>query len=203
MPNITGLVTPISDAVVAALAEASYPALTDGAILLGRQFQFEQSAPPRIIFTPTKSTFPAKDIYGPSPITRSGPYTAQELAQIRNESIRSEFITFEVRCWGVSPDQNPALDFDYTQALYQQVIRTVNEIAYGSYELSGGEWTDSKFTSGQLIRDGREFVFNLTLFTPIQKRLTALPLAPDNVEPQNTTKLELPTGEIETGCQGN
>lgn len=55
--GIVALVQAVSDDVVAALAAAKYPPLVDGAILLGRQHQFEQSAPPRIIMTPVKSRF--------------------------------------------------------------------------------------------------------------------------------------------------
>ena len=66
MPGIVALVSQISDDVVASLSAAGYPPLTDGAILLGRQYVFEASAPPRIIFIPMRSTFPAKDVYNRS-----------------------------------------------------------------------------------------------------------------------------------------
>lgn len=203
MPGIVALIDAISDNVVSSLAAASYPALTDGEILIGRQYQFEGSAPPRIVFVPTKSVFPDKDVYNRSPTGGAGPYTAEQLAQNQNRSIRSENITFEVRCWGASPTNDPGLDFDYTQALYQQVIRSIDHLALGSYIIGAGDWTDAKFTSGQLIRDGREMVFSVTFMTPILERLEALPLAPNNVVAENTDKLELPTGQIETGCQGN
>src|ERR1700749_1026164 len=110
MPGIVALVSQISTDVVTDLAAAGYPALIDGKILLGKQFQFEQSAPPRIIFTPVNSDFPTKDVYNASPTGQSG-YTAEQLAQNRNRSILSDMINFEVRCWGVSPDQDPDNDY--------------------------------------------------------------------------------------------
>ena len=199
MPGIVALVAAISTDVVTELAAAGYPALTDAAILLGRQFQFEQSAPPRIVFTPTSSDFPMKDVYNRS-LTGQGGYTAEQLLQMSNPSFRSERVTFEVRCWGVSSDQDPEDDYDYTQALYQQVIRSVHMLTNGSYEIGKGSWTDATFSSGQLVRDGREFVFQLTFDTPILSRLEALEHPGENVAAQNTTNLELPTGESSIGC---
>lgn len=200
MPGIKALVAAISNEVVSQLATAGYPALTDGSILLGRQFQFEESAPPRIIFTPASSDFPMKDVYNASPSANGRAYTAEQLAQIRNPAFRTDRITFEVRCWGVSPDQDPIDDFDYTQTLYQSVIRVVHELTNGSYEIGKGNWTDATFSAGQIVRDGREFVFSLTLDTPILSRLEAMPAAPNDTRAQNTTNLELPTGQSNVGC---
>lgn len=199
MPGIVALRDALSNDIIESLAAANYPPLTDGKVLLGRQYQFEASAPPRIIFIPTKSAFPAKDVYNRS-VTGQGGYTAEQLAQNKNPSILSDNITFEVRCWGVSPTQDPDQDFDMTQALYQQVLRTCDKLARGTYLVTGGEWTDSRFTSGQLIRDGREFVFQLTFGTPILQFLEELPSAPDDTTIEETDKLQLPTGEEEAGC---
>lgn len=200
MPGIVALRNAISSDVVASLAAANYPPLTDSKILLGRQYQYEQSAPPRIIFTPVKSDFPAKDVYNRSSVGGGG-YSAEQLAQNRNPSILTDMLTFEVRCWGADPSGDPDIDFDYTQALYQQVIRTCDKLARGTYTITGGSWTDAKFSSAQLIRDGREFVFNLTFGTPIQLFLEPLPLAPDNVAPGVTDALKLPDGSEEPGCE--
>lgn len=204
MPGIKDLVAAISDEVVSALAEANYPDLVDGGILLGRQYQMEQSAPPRIIFTPMGSEFPMKDVYNASP-TSSGGYTAEQLRQLKNRSIGTDKITFEVRCWGVSSDQEPDDDYDFTQALYHQVFRTIQMMARGSAEFSGGKWTDSTYNSGQLVRDGREFVFNVTFGTPILALLEPLPTTADaEVQPVVagiTDSLTLPTGASEPGCE--
>lgn len=199
MPGIVALRDALSDDVIASLAAASYPPLTDGKILLGRQYQFEQSAPPRIIFIPVRSDFPAKDVYNRSPT--GGGYTAEQLAQNKNPSVLSDQITFEVRCWGVSLDQDPDIDFDFTQVLYQQVLRTCDKLARGTYVASSGDWTDAQFSSGQLVRDGREFVFKLTFGTPILLFLAPLLSAPNNVAPQITDSLILPTGASEAGCE--
>jgi len=193
MPGIVAVVSAISSSVVAGLAAAGYPALTDGAILLGRQYQYEGSAPPRIVFIPTSSDFSAKDVYA-----RQGVPTA---AQLTNRSILSDVISFEVRCWGSSPSGDPSQDYDYTQALYQQVIRSVNELTYGSYVCGRGTWTDGRLNDSQLIRDGREFVFTVTLSTPVLERIEALPFAPPDVAPGVTDTLVLSNGQSGPGCE--
>lgn len=197
MPGIKGLVSLISDNVVANLALAGYPALTEGKILLGRQYQAEQSSPPRIVFIPTGSAFSMKDVYNSS---RGTAYTAEQLAQNLNPSIQTDSITFEVRCWGVSPNQDPDDDFDYTQALYQQVIRSVDELTRGSFACGSGTWTDSKEGAGQLNRDGREFVFGLTFSTPVLRWVDPLVGAPTDVTLSETDTFIRPDGVSGPGC---
>lgn len=200
MPGIVALVAAISADVVAKLAAAGYPALTDGEILLGRQEQFAQSAPPRIIFTPARSSFPAKDVYNRSLLSLMNPYSTEALAQIAQRAIRSDNLTFEVRCWGSADPPDPANDFDITQAYYQQVIASVHSLCPGAFSVENGTWTDSTYTSAQLFRDGREFVFGLTFYTPVLDQL--LEFAPSNVAPNPTTELVLESGAQEVGCSG-
>ncbi len=197
MPGIVALVAAISSDVVTSLAAASYPPIVENKILLGRQHQFAQHAPPRIIFTPTGSAFPMKDVYDRSTVASA----AEMAAQRANRSLRNDEITFEVRCWGVSPDQNPDNDYDYTQILYHQVIRSIKLLAEGSFEISNGKWTDATFQSSQLVRDGRVFVFNAMFQTPILERLEPLPYAPSDVAMEATDSLKIPTGLTEPGCE--
>lgn len=257
--GIVALVSAISANIVAALANAGYPTLTDGKVLLGRQHQFEQSAPPRIIWTPVSSIFTPRAVSSASylqpaatggnagqgvPIrsvtlrSRGAGYTsaptitftgvtgtgaaatavvsnggvvainisnpgsgytsppvvtfsggggsgamastallpANELqAEAIQRSLYTEQVTFECRCWGTQPGtDDPDFDFDFTQALYQQVIRSCRTLAVGSFELVGqgrGEWTDGILANSQLIRDGREFVFRFAIDVPVLGRL--------------------------------
>ena len=268
--GIVALINAVSQDVTASLAAAGYPALVDGQILLGRQHQYEQSAPPRIIMTPVKSRFSARASssvsylnppalggdagtgvglravlptgYGSGYTTASVTFTggggsgaaatptiqggcitgyamtsagqgytstptatvtgdgtgatakvfllppAEYQAQSQQKALLTEEILFEVRCWGTipapgtsqePPGDDPDFDFDFTQALYQQVIRSCHHIAVGSFEVigeGGGVWTDSKVQSSQFFRSGREFVFQLSLSVPILDQL--LPYAP-------------------------
>ena len=268
--GIVALVQAISNDVTSSLAALGYPVLTDGQILLGRQHQYEQSAPPRIIMTPVKSRFRARDSssvswlmppplggdpnpgvglrgimmsqrgsnYTTATVTTSGGggtgviatanilaggiigislvdagkgFTStpnivitgdgtgasarayllpiqERQAEAQQKALLTEDIIFEVRCWGVVPapalptqpgPDDPDFDFDFTQALYQQVIVTCHHLAVGSFEVigeGGGEWTDSRIQSSQFVRNGREFVFRMSLSVPVLDQL--LPYAP-------------------------
>lgn len=200
MPSIVQLVSALSDAVVELLAEAGYAPLTDGKILLGRQHQAEHSAPPRIVIVPLKSTFGPKDAYSASRVAQSQPYAAEALAQIRQRSIATERVTFEVRCWGVSPEAEPDFDddIDVTQALYQAVIEAVHMLLVGSYELGRGEWIDAREGTTQHVHLGREFVFELTVATPVLDKL--LPVAPSDVSGALSNTMVRPDGATSTGC---
>lgn len=172
------LVALISVHLVAALSEGGYPALTDGAILLGRQYVAEGSAPPRVVFVPMGASFSAKDVYSNTGLPSA--------AQTANPSLATDTINFEVHCWGASLNQNPEDDFDYTEVLYQQVIRSVSQLARGSCMFTNGTYTSSKANAGQMIRDGYEFVFNVQLQRPITERVLPFERAPDDVAPQIT-----------------
>jgi len=179
MAGVVGLVTAISNNVVAALAVAGYPALVEGKILLGRQHQAEATAPPRIMFIPMGSTFGAKDLYNVSNVANA----QGNLSQLQQRSIQTEYVTFEVRCWAVYPGgASPDLDFDYTQTLYQQVIASAwlvcGPFTKGGISAESGKWVDAEYGSSQFVTDGREFVFGLTLPTPVPDVQAPLPLAP-------------------------
>jgi hypothetical protein len=193
MPGIVALVSAISDAVNEALTAANYPSLVNGKILLGDQHVFEQSAPPRIIFTPTSSSF--------GPVNPASTWTAASFSERQRELIQqpvaSEDITFEVRCWGASFDEGSDMSdasYDQTQALYQAVIFSSDKIARGVYQLDGGKWTDTT----HINKLGREFVFNLTFSTPILDHL--LPYAPSgDLSIEHSGILET-KGLTEEGC---
>ena len=95
------------------------------------------------------------------------------LAEAIMPAIYTESVTFEVRCWGMVPStDDPNGDFDYTQVLYQQVIRSCWNLAVGSFRFQPlGQWTDASITQSQLFRNGREFVFRIELDVPILNEL--------------------------------
>lgn len=213
MPNFEDIVTAISDEVVKSLASAGYPSLTPGldgaagSIRLGRQAHMEQSAPPRIIFVPMRSSFSAKDVYNQSP--SATPFSASRLQQTQQRSILTERITFEVRCWGVAGGPF-ATDFGATQALYQQVIASTwlvcGPFTAGGISAEGGAWTDAEFGTPQHVIDGREFVFGLTFPVPVLDTLlgasASMPLAPAGTAVRSTNSMIDPTGNSGTGCTG-
>jgi hypothetical protein len=199
MPGIRGLVNYISNQVVSNLALANYPPLVDGAILIGKQYIREQSAPPRIVFVPIGSTFGADDVYD-----GTGTYLT---GQTLNRSIETDFTQFEVHCWGcaLTNDTNDSYDYDgydMTQLLYQEVIRTCDFLMRGNCTWSRGQWTTGTQNSPALLdRDGQEFVFILTVGTPVPEKVIPLVYAPSNVKGGITTIMQLPDGTNSIGCQ--
>lgn len=186
------IVALISAHVVASLLEAGYPALTDGAILLGRQYVAEGSAPPRIVFVPMGAAFSAKDTYSGTGLPSA--------AQTANPSLATDTINFEVHCWGAALDQNPDDDFDFTEVLYQQVIRSTSIIARGSCTFGNGTYTNSRVNAGQMVRDGDEFVFNLSLQRPITSRV--LPFERTTGAVPGITDTFTSQGLSGPGCEG-
>lgn len=172
MPGIVDLVSFISDDVIARLDAAGYPPLVDGQILLGRQHLLEQSAPPRIVFVPVRSVFGARDTYNRSRVA-SSPSTEQRL-QYAQRALHSEVVTFEVHVWGAAEPPDPDDDFDATQALYHVVIQSLRANITGGYELGDGDWTDQHPDAAQLQKLGHEFVFEVSIGTPVLDELHPL-----------------------------
>ncbi len=147
-------------------------ALVDGQILVGRERETEHSSPPRIVFVPTNSQF------GPrSPANRSrvgGQSAAEHLLQTRANPIKTEVKTFEVHVWGVATPPDPLLDFDATEVVYQQIIRSCELLMPGTYELSAGQWADQTGAATALYKRGHEFVFGLEIPTPVVDRILSL-----------------------------
>lgn len=194
----------INDAVTGKLAAAAYPPLTDGKILYGRSEQFSQSAPSRIIFTRTSSTF----IYG----TRNAPsrstqaYGTERKEQLGSKSVAQKSIRFEVRCWGADPSRDLIANDDITEALVDAVVASIHQLACGAYEIGDGSFTNSTFSSSQIMLEGTEFVFPVTLYRPVLE--TLIPYDPETrYAPADTSMaaqdfLTTPFG-TDTGCEGN
>lgn len=201
MPGIVAVVSAISTDVVAALAASGYPALNQlqngaaGKILLGRQRQFEQAAPNRIIFVPMGSDFTPKSVANPQSAA-SIAYSAEALRMLAQRAILTEAYNFEVRVWGVGANVDDS--FDITQAYYQQVIISSHNLMAGCYQVGSGKWTDANVNASQMVVDGREFVFGLKIATPVLGQL--LQYAPSNVAPNVIdTMTAQPGGTPENG----
>jgi len=155
-------------------------ALTDGRILMGRQHVKERSSAPRIVFIPVRSKWGPKSVYNRSQV--QGYPSAEVRLQNQIRSLRTETTDFEVHVWGVAIPPDPeGGDFDATQVLYQQVIRTLHHLAMGNYNITDGTFTDQQPSGTQLVKTGHEFVFGVTFDTPILDIL--LPYAPPGTAP--------------------
>lgn len=198
MPGIRAIVTAISNDLVAALAAANATPLVDGAILIGRQHIAEASSPPRVVFIPVSST------YGPpKPSSSWSNAAASEIRlQIQQRSILTETVTFEVHVWGRDANDDQDLNYDATQALAQQVIRSAHYLTAGNYAIGNGRWTDGANGGSNLIAFGREYVFTIALQTPILD--AAYVYAPSDVAPAKTTRLDPNDGSAtEIACTGS
>lgn len=207
MAGFEDIIAAISTDVVSSLATAGYPALTTalgasaGAILVGRQAQADETAPPRILFVPMQSSFGAKDIYNQSPA--AGLRSASHRLQTQQRAILSERITFEVRCWGVAGG-GYATDFGATWALYRQVIAST-WLVCGPFTTNGisaenGTWVDSNYGESQFVVRGREFVFGLTFPMPVLDSIQAA-TATVPIRPAGTTTAS--TGVTMTNPSGS
>lgn len=198
--GIVALVSAISDAVVASLEEAELPELSEGKILLGRQHQYGEAMPPRIIFIPLGSKFGPRNITSAAPVATnlSGP-DAERLAMLHQPAIGTEKVRFEVRCWGQSEDEDADEDFDCTQTLYRKVVLCVHKLCLGVYDLGDLTWTDSQIANPQHVRAGREAVFTLTIDTPVLD--DTIGTAPSNTRPVPTTHMTSADGTATNlGC---
>lgn len=199
MGAIKTIIQDISDDVVAALAAASYPPLTpyadgtEGNIRVGTEANNENTSPPRIIFEPMGSTFTPPEYFSAS--------TSLATTERRNQKafrpIFSDALKFKVRCWGASPIADQADDYDVTRALYHQVLASCQKVLKRSFSVSSGEFTDN----GNVNRKGREFVFELVIYTPILDALA--PYALENNTPAELSvereKLYAPSNVVADG----
>lgn len=220
MPNIVALRNALTSQLAKRLAAAGYPALakapdgTDGKILIGRQAQYEQSAPPRVLMVPIGS--PA---FGGALAYSSKPINSDEARKQRAQRpIMTEYQRFEFRCWGTSNSTDPLDvrddDFTMTEALYEMLIQSMaapaiedntgpavlGPMTKDGWQVEAGAWTDATFGAPQNIVYGREFVFTIRIAKPILDRLYEF--APADVKPQATTNLTIPSGASDVGCGG-
>lgn len=196
----TGAITPSVGSGAYTSGGTLRAALTDGRILLGREHVYEQSAPPRIVMIPVGGMWGPKSVANPSNV--NGYPSAEVLRQNQQRSIRTENVNFECHVWGAASTPDPENDFDATQVLYHQLVRSAHTRCAGVFDLSNGQWADQGAQATQITKSGHEFVFAMSLATPVLGKL--LPLAPADVAPEQTSTLVPGQGGAgSTGCQGN
>jgi hypothetical protein len=187
---IKALVATISAHVVAVLAAKSLPPLTDGKVLLGRQHLFEASSPPRIVFIPIDGECEI----GTSVVVSGELDGAEMLAQNLQRPLGAKQVYFEVHVWGQASPPDPDDDFDATEDLADQVLRTSALVAPGAVRAFkvGPMWTDQQATASQLVKAGHEVVFGLAFSTALLDE--TLFYAPDDTVAKPTFTLTKPEG---------
>ena len=204
MGTLASIISAISVAVVANLAAGGYPALVDGAIVVGTAAEFEQAAPPRIIFDPTPgSEYVSAEYYSGSAVI----HTTERELQGAQRTVSGDNVSFLVHCWGwAGADAAPVDHYDVTRALAHAVRAAMQAIAPGAYQIEDkGKFRDLS----KIVMMGRWFTFGLTIYTPVLESLVpydrALAYASDTVTPAGTDEMLVPydsatTGPHEAGC---
>jgi hypothetical protein len=212
MAGIVAIVDLLTAAVNDTLIASGYAPLVDGKILLGRVTQADHTAPPRIIFIPMKSTFAPAETYGTANYVDGRKYSDEQRSQLRMRALHTEWITFEVRCWGVGAEPSLESNLDATHTLYRAVIAATHLLTVGSYKLEPGGWVDAKEGTTQHLQYGSEFVFGISVATPVLDAPAAAGVAsgelaiisaPDYVALNRTNTMIGADGTSSVGCEGS
>ncbi len=197
MGYLATIISEISNDVVAALAAGGYPALADGGIVVGTAAEFEQTAPPRIIFDPS----PGFDLVAPEYYSADQDFTGERRVQNAVRTIRGKNTKLLVHCWGAANTGVVVDDYDVTEAYVDAVIAVLQLRLPGEHKTE----ESGKYRTGtNVVRLGRWMTFGVTIFRPVLATLQpydrARAYAPDGVAPVGTDLVQLPTGETESGC---
>jgi hypothetical protein len=180
--NVT-VVTPTTFALNNSVGSGAYTsggtvsvALSGGKILLGRQWDRQNQASPRIIFIPIGGDFPARDQYATATI----PYpTDPQHTALSEPGVLTNRNVFEVLVWGASSPPDPDTNFTVTELLRDQVIRTADRLFRGNYSCKSGQWKDQTVQASADMKLGHLYSFQLTIDAPVTA--VAMPFAPNGV----------------------
>lgn len=190
----TGALVPLAGSGAYTGGGTIVPALVEGGILLGREHVSANAAPPRIVMVPVSSTFGARSL------SVAGSHrTADIREQKARRAVRTDKTTFEARVWGQAATPNTAADFDMTRAMVHWLVDSVHLLMAGAYEVTAGTWADQAPTATQRLKAGHEFVFGLTISTPVND--APRPFA-TGITVQATGQMQLDGGTPELACQG-
>ena len=167
-------------------------ALIGGRILLGRWWVQQNQARPRIVAIPVEAPIVPRDQYA---MADPGDESDPQAQALLSPSVALARNTFEIQVWGGQNPPDQDYDFDATELLRDQVIRSADALFRGNYTVSGGKWIDQAEKATTEMKLGHLFVFNLTIDAAIGQ--TPLMFAPPgtgfivDVEMDNTGTPEL------------
>lgn len=194
------IIAAISEDVVAALAAAAYPPLTPdqsgnaGKILVGPAAAYEQTSPPRVIFSPVGSSFVSAE-YSSASSTLT---TLERRNQAAARTIAGEDISFEVRCWGAANTGDMVDDYDVTRAIYHQIRASLHKLMPGAYRI---DESGSYVVESNIVRHGVAYVFGVTFLTPVLDGLMPYAFANESAAAQSAVveNLYAPSGVAAAG----
>lgn len=147
-------------------------ALIGGKILLGKRWLVQNQMYPRIVAIPLEGDFLPRDQYamvnsdGTTPAQVTAPtdgLSDPQRAALIAPAVAVMHNGFEIRVWGGQNPSDPDYDFDATEILRDQVIRSADELFRGNYTASKGSWVDQQEKSATEMVRGHLFKFVLTL----------------------------------------
>jgi hypothetical protein len=199
MGTLASVIVAISDEVVAQLAAGGYPPLVDGKIVVGTAAEFEELAPPRIIFDPSPGfKFVTREYYSASTTIN----TQERKVEAAQRTIAGRNVGLTVHCWGAAGTNDPADDYDITYELADRVRSACQKTMPGNFAIEAS----GKFRVGSnAIRLGRWLSFDLVIQVPVLS--SPLPYdrarqyAPDGTKAVATSDgMIFPDGSTEPGC---
>lgn len=199
MGTLATVIKAVSDEVVAQLAAGGYPPLVDGGIVIGTAAEFEQLAPPRIIFDPSPGfKFVTREFYSASATLD----TNERKVQGAQRTIAGRNVGFTVHCWGAAGTTVPVDDYDITYELADRVRSACQKVMPGAFNIEAA----GKFRTGaNAVRLGRWLSFDLVVLVPVLSSPMpydrARQYAPDGVAPNALSDgMRFPDGSLEPGC---
>ena len=159
--------------------------LTDGRVLLGREYLKNRTSPSRIVMVPSRVAYmPANTMSNVAvPLLAGQPsgYRIRTLAR----PLAVERASYEVYCWGQHRAADPERDFVATSYLAAVVVRAVQNIAMSSAHIDGvGDWTDQREDRPQILKAGHEYMFTMSIDAPVLDSSVQYP--PDAITPITT-----------------
>lgn len=140
-------------------------ALIGGKILFGRRWVQQNQMAPRIVMIPVEGDpgMP-RDQYD---MTDASTLSPNQLEALLAPGVAVARHAFEVQCWGAASPPDPDFDFDATEILRDQVIRSADALFRGNYTTQKGPWVDQQEKATTEMKIGHLFKFYLTLDAPV------------------------------------
>lgn len=147
--------------------------LTEGRVLLGRQWVSSWSSPSQVVFVPIGSTFgPANTLSQPVQVNGKSQGYQQ---RIRQRSLATDEAKYFVYCWGMSAVGTHEADFGATRFLAHTVMRACQRLMMGSVGFFPGEgWIDQRPDMASLVQEGHVFCFGVQISMPVPDSAVAI-----------------------------
>lgn len=151
--------------------------LTDGRILLGREFLTQRTSPSRVVFVPVGGSLQPPNTKSQSVLTNGANLGYQN--RILGRPLATDLATYEVYCWGQAAPADPEKDFDATRYLAHAVVQCAQRLMMASVHLGGTtEWTDQRPNSPTRLKAGHELAFMLSIEIPVTDGFVQFPPKP-------------------------